>query len=205
MKVWCDYKFLAKLPKIGDPQFLDCNRNIVIMTKHPAFKRKFRCSDKLLIKMKSETLHDKCRGLHFTCNPKKGANSKVAGYNVIYIDHLIHGDKKLLSTILHEISHLVDSLLLNSSVKCVDTEVRAYMLQYYTEHVYMMMNFEFPTSSLELRQKEWKTKLDKLKSKLVKKLNLKHTGELYTIATTQQIKNSGVKNLKMFFQTGPRV
>lgn len=203
MNFWCHYKCLSTLPKIGYPQFIDCNRKIVLLTKHPAFKEKYRCSDNNLKKFKATELHNQCRGMHIECSPNN-VNTNTPSYNIIFIDHLINGDKKLLSVIIHEVSHLVDFILKNAYVKEVDTEIRAYLMDYYTEQIFYMMEFSFPTSSLDIRKKKWGKKLAKLKRKLVKKLNLRHSGELYTKATAKQIRESGIKNVDMFFETGPR-
>lgn len=207
-QIWCHFKQLAKLPVIGERQSLDCDRSVVLMTKHPVFFKKYRCSNKLLKKMKSENLHDECRGMHITCNPKEGSSNDIPSYNIIFIDHMISGDKKLLSVIVHEVSHLVDFQLDNASVNNIDTELRAYMMDYYVGEIFAMMNFSFGTTTkatLTARQKIWGKKLRKLKAKLVKKLGLKHSGELYTIATSDQIMNSGVKDADKFFEIGPRV
>lgn len=66
--------------------------------------------------------------------------------SIIYVSHVDIDSQpvsasRICGLVAHEVSHFVDHLLERASVKVVDTEVRAYMIDYYVELV--MQRFDF--------------------------------------------------------------
>lgn len=68
---------------------------------------------------------------------------------IIYISHVDSNSQfvspsRICALVAHEVSHFVDHLLARASVQTVDTEIRAYMMDYYVELI--MQEFCFVAS-----------------------------------------------------------
>lgn len=140
MKVYtidCEYACIRTLPRIGTPQALDNNWNILLMSRNKIFHKEFRCTKKAIAT--SKMLSNPVDGMQFNCEPDE-PKYMIFRSRIIYLNKDL-SLRVLVQVIIHEVSHLVDKILEQAGVENVDTEVRAYMNDYYCDKLFDMMSF----------------------------------------------------------------
>lgn len=135
----CNYDVIRILPSIGETQFIDGGRDIVLLTNNDNFRDEYRTSLAQVQSMMSPKIP--VSGMHFICVP---AHKKFKHFSshVIFLHHKTSA-RELLEVVVHEVSHLVDSLFEHVKIDNdnIDTEFRAYLNDYYCGKLFDMMHF----------------------------------------------------------------
>lgn len=111
-QVYCNYKYLAKLPIIGDFELEGTvQRKIVIITRNDVFKKRYQTSKTMFKKLSAEDMNKKCLDASITqCLNQFKSKKKFINYSVIFINH--QGDiKEVMRLVKREIADLVTYLV----------------------------------------------------------------------------------------------
>lgn len=121
---------LADLPVVQNEDHpLSLGYNLRLCTDDPRVKRKYRASDAALATFRSH----RSAGMHASWTQNRTI--------VIYVraHEKIHGETRLIrisrvaALLAHEVSHMVDAMFENTHIERIDTELRAYHIDFLVE------------------------------------------------------------------------
>lgn len=121
---------LGDLPIVQDSDHpLSLGYKIRLCTDDPRVKRKYRASDAALATFRSH----KCAAMHVSWKQNRTV--------VIYLraHEKLHGETRLIrisrvaALLAHEVSHMVDAMFENAHIESIDTELRAYHIDFFVE------------------------------------------------------------------------
>lgn len=119
---YCNFKYLNKLPLIDDFD-LECTvkRKIVLLTRNPIFKKKYRTSKTIFKKLSAEDMNKKALDASLThCKNKFKPKKTFFNYSVIFLNE--QGDiKEMMKLIKREVVDLVSFLIEQKEIKPHET------------------------------------------------------------------------------------
>lgn len=157
-EVICHYDIIERMPIVGTRQALDNGWNVRILSNNPNFRDHYRtCKSDIgaMIPEKFTVI-----GYYCVCEPDDDKYMHLRS-RVIYLEGTL-SLRALLDVVVHEVSHVVDSMFDQINLETVDTELRAYLMDYYCGHIFDMIDFSTGTYMPKFLKTKNVNKLDKL-------------------------------------------